>query len=162
MSIFRSRFIFLILGVLYTLSQIQLTIYNSMKQVKMTHFELFTFGYFLGIMGLIGSLLGIQYLVINSFRFEMGNLETLGFTRRKYIFLYYIQFCILYLLSAIPAFILIQIVYSAENVSGQIHNMLYGSFFNSFLWLGVVYLSFLGLCLIWISRKEPMILIREK
>lgn len=161
MGLRRSIKIFFLLGFLYILLNLQLSLflyfYYSGFQEK-----LFYTGYLIGLGGFLAGIAGLHFAIISKYTYEFGNLETIGFSRFFCIRHYLIQYLIVLGVTLFPSVIVFQILYhfiGSVSLSGLDLAIIHlESFFALFLFHGLTILSSL-----WIhTRKEPFLLIRER
>lgn len=71
-------------------------------------------GYTIGIVGFLGALLGVLFTSAGQFSSEMGNLETLGFKRSRYILFYLIQYLVVSSVAFLLGIVTFVVFYSTE------------------------------------------------
>lgn len=157
----RAKSTFIIFTLIYILSFIQLAIfyiYNTATSDSAV--QLFKTGFLIGVYGFLAGGLGIHYLIIKNYRHEMGNLETMGFSRFNYILQYWLSFILVSLAGFFAGIIIFIII--VQFFSIPISSGMFAIIFRTFINLFLFYNIFTYLFLFIVSLKDPFHLIKEK
>lgn len=161
-SLFRSWLSFTVFAVLYALLYLQLAIYLYLGKVELLESALVTTGYQIGLYGFTAGVLAIHFLAIKNYAYEMGNLETLGYTRLRYGLFYFIQFLITLLIGTVAGVAFFQVLY-ARGAFEEVQTAVLASLHWAAFWrlgsgLSIAYIVFFYA----VSFKDPVFLLKEK
>ncbi len=150
------------LGLLYALAGVLIDIYFYARTAGVHQNQVVHAGFLISITGFVAGLLGVQYLIAKHFAYEMGNMETLGYQRFRYLALYTLQF----FATAILAWIFSIVLFGALLIMGPlnsmtVHNILH-AYSNSFLFVIIIAPVSLLFSFFAASAKEPALLMKEK
>ncbi|MDH5716027.1 MAG: hypothetical protein OEZ22_00130 [Spirochaetia bacterium] len=158
----RTKIITIFISLVYALSYFQLCLHFYFQSAKIYNNPLLEIGYLIGIVGLFSGIIGIQFIIGKIYAYDMGNLETMGFTRISYLTYYLIQLVFSILIGIIIGIIVFHIfqfvffyIESKDIKLYQIHLA------ASWRILSLYTLS-TGIIYFYHSKKDPMLLIKEK
>lgn len=161
-SLKRSWLTHVLIGLLYTLSYLQLSFYYYFDKAGFFPNPLVKGGYQLGVLGFFAGTIGVIFILARQLRFEMGNLETLGFSQHKYVLFYLIQTGIIFLLAVIAGIVGFIIAYQSIEFKSVQLSVLFEGHLSTTWQLASLYLSANFLFYYFHSYKDPMLLIKDK
>ncbi len=162
LSLKRSKALFVIMAVLYLLALLQVDIFLFARATDNQSDPLLSLGFVIAAAGYLAGLLGVEFLVLRQFSYEMGNLETLGYSRLQYLTFFTAQFkiiCFVAWLFSIPLFSLLYGFISNSSMPLSSHMAIHFISGVSLLALTGFSVFFFGLIH---STRDPFMLLKEK
>jgi len=157
----RAPGIWILSGLLYLIAFIETAIFIRYEKYLVLNQPLLYYAFVLLSSGFICGILMVQAILCRSLRYEIGNFETLGFTRSNIIAYYSVQniFVLLAaLLPAIPIDLILNALFAQKNIpTASVDKVILGQFF---VWAVLSFMFFFFT--IVFSRQAPAMLLREK
>jgi hypothetical protein len=157
----RAPVIWSLAGVLYLLADVEVAIFMRYEKFLAANNTLLLYAFALLLVGFAFGILLVQATFCRALRYEIGNFETLGFTRLKIIGYYGMQNLFVVLLALVPA-VSTDLILSSLFLQ---KNMPLASFERAiiaqFLLCLFLMLSFTSFLVVY-SRPSPALLLKEK
>ena len=162
-SLRRSWLNFSVIASLFMLCFIQVALYFYFKQAELIKNPLLDVGYLIGVIGFIGAILGVLFTSAGQYTAEMGNFETIGYKRSRYILFYLKQYFLVACASLLVAACLFLLVYAIMSEFAPIDNgVLAQLLIFTFILLTIILNGFTGLFFFIRSRPDPLLLVKDK
>ncbi|MFO1469965.1 MAG: hypothetical protein U1F27_02850 [Turneriella sp.] len=156
----RAPVMWILAGVLYLIAYVEVAVFVRYQKFLTTNNPLLLYAFALLLSGFAFGVLMVQAILCRSLRYEVGNFETLGFTRFKILSYYGMQNLFVVLLSLLPAVStdLILTNFLAEEYA----DCEFGRVIAAQFLLAVLLVMSFGNFLILYSRLSPALLLKEK
>lgn len=158
----RAKPVFFLFMGLYVIATLEIAFFGYFMNIQKENRTLLTYSYGGGVAGLLAGMTMVHYIIARNFSYEMGNLETLGYSRISYIFFYAVQFLIVFLISLPVTLVLLMIVYFLANMQDLGMAVYFSLFMKSALIVFSLMIFSAISALVYFSRREPILLLKEK
>ncbi len=157
----RAPVMWILAGVLYLIAYVEVAVFVRYQKFLTTNNPLLLYAFALLLIGFAFGVLMVQAILCRSLRYEVGNFETLGFTRFKILSYYGMQNLFVVLLALLPAVstdLILTNFFSQKSMPIASFERVIAA---QFLLAVLLVLSF-GNFLILYSRLSPALLLKEK
>ena len=148
-------------GVLYLIAYVEVAVFVRYQKFLSTNNSLLLYAFALLLIGFAFGLLMVQAILCRSLRYEVGNFETLGFTRLKILSYYAMQNLFVILLALLPAIstdLILSNFFSQKSMPiASFERVITAQFMLAFF----LVFSFSGFMVLY-SRLSPALLLKEK
>ena len=157
----RTKFSSFFLFILYLTAAFQLCLYSFFKVSGEYQNILLEAGHFTAIIGFFAGIGGVQFIITKSHAYDMGSLEMLGYSRAIYLTYYICVSFILVFFSTLAGLLAFRVFIHFYAASEMIQNQNL-SYFSIIRNMIAIFLSSSSFFYIFHSRKDPMLLVKEK
>lgn len=158
----RAKSIFLLFVGLYITAILEIIFYGYFTTIEKYKDSLLTYSYGAGVAGLLAGMAMVHFIIVKNYTYEMGNLETLGYTRLSYILFYVTQFLLVFLFSVPVAILFLFIIYLSSGMQNLGFAVYASLSVKSVLTVFLVMIISIVAAFIYFSRREPILLLKEK
>ncbi len=148
-------------GVLYLLAYVEMAVFVRYEKFLSANNTLLLYAFALLLIGFGFGILMVQAILCRALRYEIGNFETLGFTRLRIVGYYGMQNLFVALLALIPAVstdLVLSSFFAQKNMPiATFERAIAAQFLLGFFLI----LSFMSFLLVY-SRLSPALLLKEK
>lgn len=148
-------------GLLYLIAYVETSVFVRYEKFLGTSNSLLLYAFALLLVGFGFGVLMVQAILVRQLRYEIGNFETLGFTRFQVLTYYGMQNLFIVLLALLPA-VLIDIVLSGFFAQKNMPVADFNRVIASQFLLGLGALASFAIFLFVYSRLAPALLLKEK
>lgn len=157
----RAPVMWILAGVLYLIAYVEVAVFVRYQKFLSTNNSLLLYAFALLLIGFAFGLLMVQAILCRSLRYEVGNFETLGFTRLKILSYYAMQNLFVILLALLPAIstdLILSNFFSQKSMPiASFERVITAQFMLAFF----LVFSFSGFMVLY-SRLSPALLLKEK
>lgn len=157
----RAPVMWILAGVLYLIAYVETAVFIRYEKFLSSSNSLLLYAFALLLIGFAFGVLMVQAILCRALRYEIGNFETLGFTRFKVLSYYGMQNLFVILLALLPAvstdLILTSFFTQKSMPIANFERVIAGQFLLAVL-LIVTFANFL----VFYSRQSPALLLKEK
>lgn len=148
-------------GVLYLLAYVEMAVFVRYEKFLSSGNTLLYFAFALLLTGFVFGICMVQAILCRTLRYEMGNFETLGFTRQKIMLYYSAQNLFVALVALLPSIstdLILTAFFSQKNIPlAQFDRAIFAQFLLALFLVSVFYVF------LWsYSRLSPALLLKEK
>ncbi|MFZ5630398.1 MAG: hypothetical protein ACOY5B_14805 [Spirochaetota bacterium] len=148
-------------GILYLLAYVEMAVFVRYEKFLSANNTLLLYAFALLLIGFAFGILMVQAILCRALRYEIGNFETLGFTRLKIVSYYGMQNLFVALLALLPAVstdLILSSFFSQKNMPIAAFDRAIAAQFLLGIFLMLSFVSFLFIY----SRQSPALLLKEK
>ncbi|MBL8035718.1 MAG: hypothetical protein JNJ69_18585 [Leptospiraceae bacterium] len=157
----RAPIMWILAGVLYLIAYVETAVFVRYQKFLSTSNPLLLYAFALLLIGFAFGLLMVQAILCRSLRYEVGNFETLGFTRLKILGYYAMQNLFVALLALLPAVstdLILNAFFSQKNMPvASFERVIVAQFVLGF----TLIFTFANFMVLY-SRQSPALLLKEK
>ncbi|MBV6493194.1 MAG: hypothetical protein LDLANPLL_01209 [Turneriella sp.] len=150
-----------LVGFLYLIAYVETAVFVRYAKYLSVHNSVLLYAFALLLIGFAFGVLMVQAILCRALRYEMGNFETLGFTRFKILGYYTLQNIFIALLALLPAVstdLILSGFFAEKSIqTASFERVIVAQFL---LLLGVAF-SFLSFLFLY-SQKSPALLLKER
>ncbi|HRP70011.1 MAG TPA: hypothetical protein PLY93_10810 [Turneriella sp.] len=157
----RAPMMWILAGALYLVAYVETAVFVRYAKHLSTNNLVLLYAFLLLLIGFAFGVLMVQAILCRLLRYEIGNFETLGFTRTKIIGYYALQNIFVVLLALLPAIstdLILSSLFAQKNVETASFDRVILSQFMLAMGITASYVIFLLLY----TQKSPALLLKER
>jgi hypothetical protein len=148
-------------GILYLLAYVEMAVFVRYEKFLSANNTVLLYAFGLLLVGFVFGILMVQAVLCRALRYELGNFETLGFTRLRIVGYYGMQNLFVALMALLPAVstdLILSSFFTQKNMPIAAFDRAIVAQFLLGLFLMITFSSFL----VVYSRSSPALLLKEK